>query len=181
MNPSNLVIPRDRPFLVAEDEESPQFVENIHRLPVQSSRGGSSAPKERRPPQELDELLVSVEQSRPSGSEGLLPAVCAPRTSSVPSTLDPAQSGIDTVAGGNAPGKRAPPRSDPDRVESGRCQTGLVSCGPWQCDPFRVGERASPFPGPLSVSRRTTILCPCRAWKSYPSVLLRDARFWLRG
>jgi hypothetical protein len=32
--------------------------------------------------QKIDELLVSVEQFRPSGPEGVLPAFCTPRTSS---------------------------------------------------------------------------------------------------
>ena len=44
--------------------------------------------------QKLDELLLSVEQFRPSGPEGVLPALCAPRTSSERSILDPRRGSI---------------------------------------------------------------------------------------
>ena len=45
--------------------------------------------------QKLDELLVSVEQFRPSGREGVLPAFSAPRTSSALSILDPRRGSIE--------------------------------------------------------------------------------------
>jgi len=45
--------------------------------------------------QKVDELLLPVEQFRPSGPESFLPAFCAPRTSSVLSSLDPRRGSIE--------------------------------------------------------------------------------------
>jgi hypothetical protein len=47
------------------------------------------------PLQKLDELLVSFEQFRPGGPEGVLPAFCAPGTSSALSILDPRRGSIE--------------------------------------------------------------------------------------
>jgi len=67
VNPSKPVILRSPAFW--DDEGSPQFAENIHRLAMQSNCRDSSAPKERGPLQKLDALLVSIEQLRPTLSE----------------------------------------------------------------------------------------------------------------